>query len=291
MGFGPGVSGLESCSSASEARFFLPNPQLLARLASVPRAVAPAAEPAVMPTDAPESGEAERPVEGRGTWYDAVLRRYEARLAIPSVGDPSGEGSTELEPCLAALNVPATSEEGDTACSEIAVVATAFTLDEVAPNGIRAENLDDARDALEPGRSGDGRCPIELRSTVPVWVGEDGGCGEAIGDGGLTSAGGLGSTGGLSVCSRENSGGACASRREREDGPAVGEEFTRGRTGNSREFGARVALNASSPSFSGGPPGTGSGLASSIGGLGGGGLVDSFASAETFFIESRRFDG
>lgn len=82
MGFGPGVSGLARCSSASEARFFLPNPQLLARLARVLRAVAPAAEPAVIPTDAPESGDAAltvvgaaRPPEGRGTWYDAVLRR------------------------------------------------------------------------------------------------------------------------------------------------------------------------------------------------------------------------
>lgn len=186
--------------------------------------------------------------------------------------------------------MPERSEEGDTACSEIAVVAIAFA-DEVVPNGIRpAENLDDARDALEPGRSGDGRCPIELRGTDPVWVGE-GGSGEVTGDGGLASAGGFGSTGRLSVGSRENSGGACASRREREDGPAVGEEFTRGRTGKSREFGARVALNASSTSLSGGPPGTGSGLASGIGGLGGGGLVDSFASVETFFAESRRFDG
>lgn len=52
-----------------------------------------------------------------------------------------------------------------------------------------------------------------------------------------------------------------------------------------------MALNASSTSFSGGPPGTGSGLASSIGGLGGGGLVDSFTSVGTFFAESRRFDG
>lgn len=192
MGFGPGVSGLESCSSASEDRFFLPNPQLLARLASVLRAVAPAVEPAVMPTDAPESGEAAltvlgaaRLLEERGTWYDVVLRRYDARLARPSVGDPSGDGVTELEPCLSVLSVPERSEDGDTACSDIAVVATAFAPVEVAPNGIRpAENLDDALEALEPGRSDVGRCPIELRGTEPVWVGDGGGCGDATGDNG-----------------------------------------------------------------------------------------------------------
>lgn len=75
IGFGPGVSGLVTSSSAtSSGRFFLPKPQLLARLARVLRAVAPAAEPAVTPTEGPNSGEAltvggaAALLEGRGTW-------------------------------------------------------------------------------------------------------------------------------------------------------------------------------------------------------------------------------
>lgn len=194
----------------------------------------------------------------------------------------------------AALSVPETSDKGDAACSDIAVVATAFAADEVAPKGMRpAENLDDADtlDALEPGRSDEGRCPMELRGTDPVGVGDGGSCGEATGDD-LPSVGSFCSAGGLPFCSSDNSGGcAWASRREREDGPAVGEEFTRGRAGNSREFGGRVALNESSTSFSGGPVGTGRGLASSNGGLDRGGLVDSLTSAEPCLAVSRRFAG
>lgn len=274
--------------STTERRVRRPNatPQLVARLASLLLAVT--AEPGDPPALPPENVFVVDTLadEFRGvTWYEVVRRRF-MRLDIPSVGDSSGEG--RLDSCGRSAK-PMDGDTVATACSEIAVVATAFAIPGAPPNGIRPpENLDDvdALDAREPGRKYDGPCGVCAWDTDPVCVGEGGGRGDAAGDGVLGRDAGMNS-------SDISGGGACASKRDNDDGPAVGEELARVRTGNRRDVGGRVALNASSTSFSGGPggkvPGSWSG-GLGIGGLGIGGLVDSLIS-DGFLPDSRRFVG
>lgn len=86
------------------------------------------------------------------------------------------------------------------------------------------------------------------------------------------------------MVSAASEGTAWARSREREDGPAVGEELDRLRAGNRCEFGGRVAANESSDSGSGGSAGTplGSGEV---------GRGDSGESDTTLRDESRRLLG
>ena len=82
-------------------------------------------------------------------------------------------------------------------------------------------------------------------------------------------------------------GPACARRRDREEGPAVGDDAGRVR-GNRREVGGRVALNDSSTSGSGGPAGIG--IASVAGRTWAAGS-ESGSIVETFLADSRRLEG
>ena len=84
-----------------------------------------------------------------------------------------------------------------------------------------------------------------------------------------------------------SAGPAWASRREREDGPAVGDDETRLR-GNRRDVGGRVALNDSSTSGSGGPAGMG--MASEAGRTWADGS-DCGSAEGNFFDGSRRLCG
>lgn len=140
-------------------------------------------------------------------------------FAIPSDVEPSGGG----EPG------PEVGECGRV-CSDSAIVAEAFASpDETGPlprGGIRPEeNLEevDIRDARDPGRSGDGMLPAAWVSGIdpaPL-VGDGGGGGDAaMGGGDGVRVGGAIST--------PFSAGACARRREREEGPATGVAFYAG---------------------------------------------------------------
>lgn len=194
IGFGvPGTSaGLGTLGSATSKRFLRPKetPQLLAKSANRLLAVAPL--PVGLP--APKNGldafnVVDNAVAGfRGeTWYEVVRRRCAIILAMPSVGDPSGEGTRE--PCDVSFRSPRVSVEGEAAaiaCSDVAVVATALTTPDAPPRGIRPpENREDVemREPLDPGRREDGPCGPEIGGTDPVCDGDGGGCGEAAGDG------------------------------------------------------------------------------------------------------------
>jgi len=123
--------------------------------------------------------------------------------------------------------------------------------DEALPRGgMRpTENLEvvEIRDALDPGRKGElsaGTC----WGKEPVWCdGEAGGGGDVGGDGDLFGEG-TGSNG--------ESGGAWASKRDKEEGRTGGEEVERERTGKRCKFGECVVKNESSTSASGGPDGS-----------------------------------
>lgn len=82
-----------------------------------------------------------------------------------------------------------------------------------------------------------------------------------VGDGDTVSTlsleGEVGSTRGLS-------GFACARSRDNDDGPALGDEFARVRTGNKCDVGGRVTVNASSTSDSGTTGGISGGLATKV---------------------------
>lgn len=76
--------------------------------------------------------------------------------------------------------------------------------------------------------------------------GDGGGGGDVVGEGDRDADGG--------IASSPFSAGACASRRDNDDGPAVGEEFARVRTGLNR-WGGRLTRNESSTSACGGSGG------------------------------------
>jgi hypothetical protein len=165
---------------------------------------------------------------------------------MPSDIEPSGDGETGLE------------DDGDDGmvCSVNAIVADAFVVpgdpdEPLLPNGgMRpAENLEDEeiREAREAGRSGEGIPGACVRGTEPVWFdGDGGGGGEVVGEGVRDLDGG--------IASRPFSAGACARRRDNDDGPAVGEEFARVRTGLNKWAG-RLTRNESSTSAWGGSGG------------------------------------
>jgi hypothetical protein len=104
------------------------------------------------------------------------------------------------------------------------------------------------RDAVDAGRRGElstGTC----WGMEPVWCeGEAGGGGEIGGDGDLFGGDGMGSN-----C---DSGGACANRRDKEEGRTGGDEVERERTGKRCRFGECVVKKESSTSASGGPEGS-----------------------------------
>jgi hypothetical protein len=158
---------------------------------------------------------------------------------MPSDIEPSGDGEAGLED----------EDDEGIVCSVKAIVADALAApgdpeEPLLPNGgIRpAENLEDEdiREAREAERSGDGTPGTCVRGTDPVWFdGDGGGGGEVVGEGVRDLEGGIGS--------RAFSTGACARRRDNDDGPAVGEEFARVRTGLNR-WGGRLTRNESSTS-------------------------------------------
>jgi hypothetical protein len=222
------------------AFFLRPNetPQLLAKFASVLLAVmvglvGPAVAVLVLVLSDMEVGARG---DARGTWYDEVLRRLCLRtFDTPSDIESSGEGVVGL------LNGFASAEEGDDesiSCSARAVVGGAFVPeepDEALPRGgMRpTENREvvEMRDAREPGRKG------ELSAGAwwgmePVWwdgeAGEAGGGGDVGGDGVLLGDG---------IGSNCESGGAWASKRDKEEGRTGGDEVERDRTGKRCKFG------------------------------------------------------
>jgi hypothetical protein len=83
------------------------------------------------------------------------------------------------------------------------------------------------------------------------------------------------------IVSSPFSAGACARRRDSDDGPAVGEEFARVRTGLKR-WGGRFTRNESSNSTWGGSGGM---LAVSADGIG---AFDSFSGDVGVFLEDTR---
>ena len=187
-------------------------PQLPAKLAR--RLVADG--PAVTPTPRPSparvledvvAGDGSAPIEPREseTECDVVRRRscvLEKRLAIPPVGESSGDGTYEpaSAPGMPTVSEPEPEpvpEEGvdasvDTACSEMAVVGIAFAAAaEEAPKGILPpENRDEAREARDPGRSGEGwagtwlfwACDPVLRRVGDAGGGGGEAAGETVGD-------------------------------------------------------------------------------------------------------------
>lgn len=165
---------------------------------------------------------------------------------MPSVIEPSGDGDPDPEEV----------GEGKIVCSDRAVVADALAApgkpdETLFPNGgLRpAENLedDDIREALEPGRIGEGIPGTCVRGTDPVWIdGEGGGGGEVVGDGVRDLE--------VGIVSRPFSTGAWAKRRDSEEGPAVGEEFARVRTGLNK-WGGLLTRKESSTSACGGSGG------------------------------------
>lgn len=185
-------------------------------------------------------------------------------LVIPSDNEPCGDGG----PPLAEYSCGGDIE--DKSCSVRAVVATAFTAVGEAETDARggsraAENLEEEepRDAREPGRSGDGICG--------AWADEAGCCTfrstSCVGGEG-SGAGGGGVVGGETsredgIISIEPSGGAWASRRDNEDGPATGVEFARALMGKDDDVGGWVALKTLSNSDWGG---AGGGLGDGSGG-------------------------
>lgn len=188
-----GYSSATARTPISVVFFLLPKPKLLARFASVLAAfigglvVSP--DPLVLGDDVlAAKGDV------RGIWYD-VVRRLEFRIFdMPSEIDPSGDGVTGE---LNGFDSPDEGEEDIMGCSDRAIVGAAFAaLGELATALPRAgrrptENLDveDSREARDPGRSGDGtpgRCGT---GNDPKGCGtEDGnGTGEAVGEASLVS--------------------------------------------------------------------------------------------------------
>ena len=81
------------------------------------------------------------------------------RCDIPPIGESSGDGIDDGDgPASPALITSPDEEAEEIACSDIAVVATAFAVP-AAPKGMRpTENRDEleTREAREPGRCGEG---------------------------------------------------------------------------------------------------------------------------------------
>lgn len=144
-------------------------PQLLARLASLLLALAP--PPPTPNVVTSKFGPVPRPVGeelvatvpslGLAGINEDVLRLCAKTLGIPSVGEPSGDGITEVIPPLPRMlgtspgdvEVPVAIVFSDTA-----VVGAAFGAPGAPPNGTRpTEKRDDedTRDALDPGRRGE----------------------------------------------------------------------------------------------------------------------------------------
>ena len=206
--------------------------------------------------------------------------------SAPSVGDPAGERLAASDGGLPKISCAAAVSSETTA-----VVATALAAPAAPANGSRAlENRDeeDIRDARDPDRSGRGA--VLLCGVAIVCVGDGVGCG--CGGGGAGTAAGTGTGGGeAGVCgldgvllSTEFSGGACASSRDRDDGPAVGAELPRARDARWLDV-ADGDGNSSSTSASGsGGPGVGSGEHSVAGGS------DPLSDKGVFFALVRRFD-
>ena len=206
------------------------------------------------------------------------MRRRDAILDIPSVGDPCGEGFDDPLEKGIRTDDPEDCELG-IICSDNAVVAVAFAVPDEPANGIRAvENFDDddCREARDPGR----RVPETLGAAAvllscevdagPLRAGEGGG-GDELGNGDASD------------CGERTSGvfSACASKRDNDEG-ALGEDPGRGGDGNSLEVGGRVTVNDSSTSASGGPAGVSGAI--SVAGTG--------SSDEVVFLcEMRRLDG
>lgn len=298
-------------------------PQLPAKLAKRLVADGPALAPAPSPSPASVlddvvTADGIAPMElrdGRMEWDVVRLRVCERRLAIPPVGESSGDGMRDptSAPGMPIVSEPPEPdpepEEGvdssvGSACSEIAVVGIALAAAPVeTPKGILPpEKRDEVepRDARDPGRSGDGWAGKWLFwGCDPVLgrVGEAGGAGgetvgEVSGDGFVFSdgVGGRGSErSSVSVADAAgcSAGPACARRRESEDGPAVGEELARPR-GKRRDVGGRVALNDSSTSGSGGP--IGMGAEASAAGVNWGDVSDRGSTTGIFLVDSRRFE-
>jgi hypothetical protein len=315
----PAAAALDGAATAGAtgARFLRPNPQLLAKLASALVAFVPV--PVPVPVPAPRAGGDPASGDGRGTWYDDVRRRWccSTWFVIPSMIDSSGEGDGEGDGWTPAPPA-AISCAG---CSEIAsaVVAAALAALADAPKlsvGIRAlEKRDDVelRDAREPGRSGDGRCdaPVDPAPAGDVTsVGDGGGGGEVAGeadplrvrtDGARSSSRPASGDAGVAVSAGDGARvpadggvagigsspfsvtGACARRRDSADGPAVGDELARCRTGKRCDAGARVTPKDSSTSGSGGP---GGGESASAGAAA---AADSLSVAEALRDEVFRF--
>lgn len=182
-----------------------------------------------------------------------------------------------------------------------AVVATAFEVPGAPAKGSLAfENRDeeDIRDAREPDLSGSGALPLLCGVSTAVRDGDGEACGGArgvaAGDGtaGATTGGGGGGEAGVCgldgvLLSAELSTGACARRREREDGPAVEAELPRAREAKWLDVVDRDGKgSSSSTSASGsGGPGVGSGVDSAIEGG-----SDEVSDKGVFFALVRRFD-
>jgi hypothetical protein len=171
--------------------FFLPKgiPQLLASVASVSEAVEAGLEGTAVFCEEPEASG-----DGRGLWYEVVLRLWPAT----SGRDCSGDGVTGDSNGLPSLE----DAEEATACSFKAVVADALDCEvvTVAKVGMRpTENREvvERREAREPGRNGDGKLGtlLWLFGAEPVlFVGDGGGGGDNEGVRLFTS--GIGSGGG-----------------------------------------------------------------------------------------------
>lgn len=115
------------------------------------------------------------------------------RCDITPVGELSGDGIDETDGPASAALITSPDEADEIACSDIAVVATAFAAPDV-PKGMRPlENRDEleTREARDPGRRGEGIVwPWCVWATVVVSVGDGGGFEfKASGEGALERGG------------------------------------------------------------------------------------------------------
>lgn len=216
---------------------------------------------------------------------EAVRTKLAFCIDIASVGEPSGD-RLELSD-IGLLRVSVVAADSGTIWSDAnAVVATALAVPTAPAKGSLAlENRDeeDIRDAREPDLRGKGALPLRGVETVCDGDGGGGGCdaGTAV-DGGETGVCGLDGT---ALPSTEFSGGACASNRDREDGPATGAELPRARDAKLVGVGDRDGKGSSTSASGSGGPGVGSGVDSVIEGG-----SDEFVDKGLFFAFVRRFD-
>lgn len=139
-------------------------------------------------------------------------------------------------------------------------------------NGIRAaDNLDalDSLDARDVGRCVGGPPCVDTE-----WTGDGGGC-TSEATGGVTDPS-------ASALSPVTSTGACASRRDNEEGPAAVSELPLPREASALEVGDWRGKGSSTSGSGLGSPGVGSGVATVVGGSDGCGEVEALFADRRF---------